>query len=398
MRAGRVPSQAVNCGQPVGALAILSQWNRHGRFAETAVADIFISYANADRDQARLLAAFLEAEGYSVWWDTSLLSGEAFRKVIMTELGRARAAIVIWTEHSINSDWVQSEAGRAHADRKLIPVKAKALAYPDIPPPFDNMHIEDVYDREKITAAVTALLSKPESSLAALDRFSKRARFEFLSWFGLVGGILTLATHIQSAITVARWARQLLGSWTAILVYVWTHILFFLPRVEKADAIIMTLVSLIIVNILSCARWKNTIEITRQRSCQKWTQAAVWSLLIFGVFVAGNPRLTSPTHIGIFIIYLSRPVLDFIVWSSDALAQYLPGMKQDNTSLTMWFLWTYLFLMSSMPLVVLYFVVSRAVNVRLNPELLSYRLSRIVIGLAVILALNYLAVWWDLQT
>jgi len=101
------------------------------------MADIFISYSKEDRDQARLLAAFLEAEGYSVWWDASLLSGEDFRKLIMTELGRARAAIVIWTEKSIQSDWVQSEAGRAHADRKLIPIKSKALSYRDIPPPFE---------------------------------------------------------------------------------------------------------------------------------------------------------------------------------------------------------------------------------------------------------------------
>ena len=97
------------------------------------MADIFISYSKKDHEEARLLAAYLEAEGFSVWWDTSLKSGEQFRKVIMTELGRARAAIVIWTENSIESDWVQSEAGRAHADRKLIPVKSKSLQYKGYP-------------------------------------------------------------------------------------------------------------------------------------------------------------------------------------------------------------------------------------------------------------------------
>jgi hypothetical protein len=127
------------------------------------VADIFISYSQEDREQARLLAAFLEAEGYSVWWDTSLLGGENFRKVIMTELGRAAAVIAIWTEKSVHSDWVASEAGRAHADRKLIPVKARAVSYRDVPPPFDNMHIENVDDREKILAAVVAQLAKPEA-------------------------------------------------------------------------------------------------------------------------------------------------------------------------------------------------------------------------------------------
>ncbi len=169
------------------------------------MADIFISYSQQDRDEARLIAAFLEAEGYSVWWDTSLLSGENFRKAIMTELGRARAAIVLWTESSVHSDWVQSEAGRAHADRKLIPVKARSVSFKDIPPPFDNMHIENAADREKILAAIIAQLAKPQEQASELSRFAKKTRFELLSWFGIVGAVVTLTSNLQSAITLARW-------------------------------------------------------------------------------------------------------------------------------------------------------------------------------------------------
>ena len=85
------------------------------------MADIFVSYAKTDRSLASKLVAMLEAEGWKVWWDTSLTIGDDFRNEIMTELGRARAVIVIWTDASIKSDWVRSEAGRAQADRKLIP-------------------------------------------------------------------------------------------------------------------------------------------------------------------------------------------------------------------------------------------------------------------------------------
>ena len=101
------------------------------------MADIFISYAKADRPLALKLVAMLEAEGWKVWWDTSLAIGDDFRNEIMTQLGRARAVIVIWTDTSIKSDWVRSEAGRAQADRKLIPVKLEHLTYKDLPPPFD---------------------------------------------------------------------------------------------------------------------------------------------------------------------------------------------------------------------------------------------------------------------
>ena len=73
------------------------------------MADIFISYAKADRPLALKLVAMLEAEGWEVWWDTSLSIGDDFRNEIMTQLGRARAVIVIWTDASIKSDWVRSE-------------------------------------------------------------------------------------------------------------------------------------------------------------------------------------------------------------------------------------------------------------------------------------------------
>jgi TIR domain len=118
------------------------------------MADVFISYAKTDRPLASKLAAMLEAEGWTTWWDTSLTIGDDFRNEIMTELGRARAVIVIWTDTSIKSDWVRSEAGRAQADRKLIPVKLPHLTYKDLPPPIDVLHTENVGEEDKIKAAV----------------------------------------------------------------------------------------------------------------------------------------------------------------------------------------------------------------------------------------------------
>jgi TIR domain len=44
-----------------------------------AMADVFISYAKTDRPLALKLAAMLEAEGWKVWWDTSLTIGDDFR-------------------------------------------------------------------------------------------------------------------------------------------------------------------------------------------------------------------------------------------------------------------------------------------------------------------------------
>jgi len=142
--------------------------------------DVFISYAKTDRSLALKLAAMLEAEGWKVWWDTSLAIGDDFRNEIMPELGRARAVIVIWTDASIKSDWVRSEAGRAQADRKLIPVKLEHLTYKDLPPPFDVLHTENVTEDDKIRGAVVAQLAKPAVEPSAWALLTKGLKYELL--------------------------------------------------------------------------------------------------------------------------------------------------------------------------------------------------------------------------
>jgi TIR domain len=182
------------------------------------MADIFISYAKTDRPLALKLAAMLEAEGWTTWWDTSLTIGDDFRNEIMTELGRARAVIVIWTDGSIKSDWVRSEAGRAQADRKLIPVKLAHLVYEDLPPPFDVLHTENVGEEDKIKAAVVAQLAKPAVEPTAWVLLTKGFNYELLTWFGIVGGALTLFTNLGSVLKLADWARVLVQHWRE-----WTH-------------------------------------------------------------------------------------------------------------------------------------------------------------------------------
>jgi hypothetical protein len=48
------------------------------------MADVFISYAKADRSLASKLAAMLEAEGWKVWWDTTLIPGD--RRLVVLKL------------------------------------------------------------------------------------------------------------------------------------------------------------------------------------------------------------------------------------------------------------------------------------------------------------------------
>src|SRR5215831_19269832 len=87
------------------------------------MADVFVSYARADKPRVAPLVAAIEGHGLSVWWDPAISPGEEFDRLIATQLDAAAAVLVVWTAHSVGSRWVRGEA-RHGADRGvLVPVR-----------------------------------------------------------------------------------------------------------------------------------------------------------------------------------------------------------------------------------------------------------------------------------
>ena len=84
--------------------------------------DVFISYANADRERARAIADALSVRGWSVWWDRKIKAGQTFDEVIERELETAKNIVVLWSTSSIASEWVRNEAAVAAQRGVLIPV------------------------------------------------------------------------------------------------------------------------------------------------------------------------------------------------------------------------------------------------------------------------------------
>lgn|GEM_PF-6268650 len=94
-----------------------------GYFGGPVVVDIFVSYASKDHLLVRPLVERLEADGWRVWWDRHIQSGEAWETAIERALDEARCTIVCWSEASIQSEWVRSEAAEAIARGTLVPVQ-----------------------------------------------------------------------------------------------------------------------------------------------------------------------------------------------------------------------------------------------------------------------------------
>ncbi|MGH8115926.1 MAG: TIR domain-containing protein [Rhodanobacteraceae bacterium] len=87
------------------------------------MADVFVSYARADKPRVAPLVAAIEAKGWTVWWDPEMSPGKEFDDEIDVELQAAKAVLVVWTPTSVASRWVRGEARDAAERGILVPVR-----------------------------------------------------------------------------------------------------------------------------------------------------------------------------------------------------------------------------------------------------------------------------------
>jgi TIR domain len=133
------------------------------------MAEIFISYARADRPRAETLAGALAAEGWEVWWDREIPPGKAFDQVIEDALNEAKCVVVLWSRESVLSEWVKTEAAEAARRRILVPVLGDNVR---IPLEFRRIQAAVLSNWESLPAnpewaqfgrAVAALVGRPST-------------------------------------------------------------------------------------------------------------------------------------------------------------------------------------------------------------------------------------------
>jgi len=135
------------------------------------MADVFVSYARADKARVAPLVAAIESKGWSVWWDPDISPGQEFDDQIDAQLMSAKAVVVVWTPTSVISRWVRGEA-RDAADRGvLVPVRFEQARLPIDVRAIHTTDLDDWHEDPESASAQSCLLA-----LAAIIAHSSAAQ------------------------------------------------------------------------------------------------------------------------------------------------------------------------------------------------------------------------------
>jgi tetratricopeptide (TPR) repeat protein len=107
------------------------------------LAQIFLSYSREDLERVGPLVEALENEGYTVWWDRALNPGENFETTIDHEIQQAGCVVALWTEYSVQSQWVRNEAMEGMDRGVLVPAQLDDVR---IPVAFKQVQTADFRD------------------------------------------------------------------------------------------------------------------------------------------------------------------------------------------------------------------------------------------------------------
>jgi hypothetical protein len=171
------------------------------------MADIFISYARADKQFVRRLYSELQRFKVRGFMDeTDLAAGADLSRKLRETVEHADAVVVVLSEEAAKSRWVMAEIGLAQSFNKaVIPVLAPRASYDlSVPEQLVDTIVIDANNQSlevtaaKIVAAVTSM--SVESALAEVQtRFRRRQRI-------LTGATVSLASLLVVSVAMANLA------------------------------------------------------------------------------------------------------------------------------------------------------------------------------------------------
>lgn len=94
------------------------------------MADVFLSYKREEAETARRIVEAIRESGISVWWDDGITPRQAWDAEIEEAISAASTVVVLWSQRSVSSEWVRTEAHYGKDHDKLIPALIEPCTIP----------------------------------------------------------------------------------------------------------------------------------------------------------------------------------------------------------------------------------------------------------------------------
>ena len=104
--------------------------------------EIFLSYAREDESEVERILHALRERGFRVFFDQDMPSGVDWESVLEAKLRSAYGVVVVWSSHSVKSDWVVREAAVGLEKDRLFPIRTERGV--DLPSSFAHKQAVDL--------------------------------------------------------------------------------------------------------------------------------------------------------------------------------------------------------------------------------------------------------------
>lgn len=241
------------------------------------MSNLFISYAREDRDFVAKLVNVLKGAGHEVWWDNHLEGGDQFRTSIEQALDAASSSVVVWSERSRMSRWVNDEAEAALQQSKLVPLRIDGCR---IPLGFSGLHTLDFrsWDGSVDAAPIRALFQKLERSGESTGKVKRPA----------------LPTLLTGALVAVLLAILFGLAWTTIVTPSWWSDESGLSRRTLLEATLASLVSTLPVCLWAAFRARRFAQANFGaifgRTVKTYSIAATIALIIVALAMLGGSQ------------------------------------------------------------------------------------------------------------
>lgn len=139
--------------------------------------DVFVSYSSTDRDRVMPLVKSIERTGWSVWWDREIGAGTAFDREIEKAIDDAQCIVVVWSEASVESEWVRTEANEGLERKILVPIAIDEVRLPLAFRRAQTIRLDDSNDgMGQLTDAIARLVPLPAREARDVSPYVGRER------------------------------------------------------------------------------------------------------------------------------------------------------------------------------------------------------------------------------